>query len=160
MRTLAIATILNGIAYLGMGSYYCIELVDYIDSADQWFLVLFLVLYFLGGIGCLVFAARTLKWHNYDNANESEELLDLSFEETRPILSVDGGLRVAQMCALAAVTLIAGWTFVRLPGLGLRDGESVLFFWTFLLEVLSVAALIYLLRTLNLKKLLPEEKAP
>ena len=158
MRLLAILTILNGLAYIGYGITIFSDVVEYIDGSEDWYLVVYLALYFLGGICCILFGFRTQGWHHLDNANESGELLDLAWNDTGEILRVEGPLRVAQVAGLVCVTLVSMWILFLAPQSAFAGPEDpgFGFFGVVLREVVSICALIYLFRKLNLKKVKPD----
>lgn len=157
MRLLAIITILNGLAYIGYGATITEEIIDYMGGSQDWMLILYLALYYVGGSCCILFGFKTQGWHHLDNANESGELLDLAWNDTGEILRLDGALRVAQITALVCVTLLSFWMLLQAPRSAFAGPEDpgFGFFGVVLREALSMAALVYLFRTLNLKKVLP-----
>ena len=158
MKNLAVVTILNGLIYCGYGIFQIVELIDYIDSSEQWFLVVFIVLFFFSGLGSLIFGWATRNWHDYEDAKRSDELLDIAFDETGIELRPTGGLRIAQMAGLVGVTMLTIWLLLRLPGnlLYAQDGEGLLAIWELLRVGFSIGAMVYLVRNVNLAKVKPD----
>ena len=161
MKNLAIITILNGLAYFGYGVWRSIDLAEYIDSSEQWYLVVFIVLYFLSGIGSIVFGWTTRNWHDYEDAKRSSELLDLAFDEQGTELRPRGLVRIAQMAGLVGVTVLTFWLLVRFPGTLFRaeEGEGLLVIWELIRLGLSIGAMVYLVRNVNLAKIKPDAEA-
>ena len=158
MKNLAVVTILNGLIYCGYGIYQGIELAEHIDSSKQWFLVAFIVLFFLSGTGSLVFGWATRNWHDYEDAKRSNELLDIAFDESGIELRPQGGLRIAQMAGLVGVTMMSIWLLLTLPSTVLRaeQGEGLLVIWELIRVGISIGAMVYLVRNVNLAKVKPE----